>query len=92
VKTDPRIVGMRGISLVMVDTRELAGYRAGRPLEKLGMQQQDTCELFFDSVRVPAANLLGGVEGRGFAQMMEQLPYERLQIAVGAVAMAEQAV
>ena len=92
VKTDPRIVGMRGISLVMVDTRELAGYRAGRPLEKVGMQQQDTCELFFDSVRVPAANLLGGVEGRGFAQMMEQLPYERLQIAVGAVAMAEQAV
>ena len=92
VKTDPRVVGMRGISLVMVDTRELAGYRAGRPLEKVGMQQQDTCELFFDSVRVPAANLLGGVEGRGFAQMMEQLPYERLQIAVGAVAMAEQAV
>ncbi len=92
VKTDPKIVGMRGISLVMVDTRELAGYRAGRPLEKVGMQQQDTCELFFDSVRVPAANLLGGVEGRGFAQMMEQLPYERLQIAVGAVAMAEQAV
>jgi len=91
-KTDPKVVGMRGISLIMVDTRELAGYRAGKPLEKVGMQQQDTCELFFDSMRVPAANLLGGVEGRGFAQMMEQLPYERLQIAVGAVAMAEQAV
>jgi acyl-CoA dehydrogenase len=92
VKTDPRIVGMRGISLIMVETRDLPGYRAGRPLEKVGMQQQDTCELFFDAVRVPAANLLGAAEGRGFAQMMERLPYERLQIAVGAVAMAEQAV
>jgi alkylation response protein AidB-like acyl-CoA dehydrogenase len=55
------------------------------------MHGQDTCELFFDEVRVPAANLLGGAEGRGFAQMMEQLPYERLQIGVGAVASAEQA-
>jgi acyl-CoA dehydrogenase len=91
-KTDPKAVGMRAISLIVVETAGLAGYRAGRPLEKVGMQQQDTCELFFDSVRVPAANLLGPVEGRGFAQMMEQLPYERLQIAVGAVAMAEQAV
>jgi acyl-CoA dehydrogenase len=96
VKTDPRIIGMRGISLILVETRELPGYRVGRPLEKVGMQAQDTCELFFDAVRVPVANLLGGAsvanEGRGFAQMMEQLPYERLQIAVGAVAMAEQAV
>ena len=83
---------MRAISLIVVETDGLAGYRAGRPLEKVGMQQQDTCELFFDSVRVPAANLLGPIEGRGFAQLMEQLPYERLQIAVGAVAMAEQAV
>jgi acyl-CoA dehydrogenase len=56
------------------------------------MHAQDTVELFFDSVRAPTRNLLGGHEGRGFAQMMEQLPYERLQIAVGAVAMAEQAV
>lgn len=91
-KTDPRAPPMRGISLIVVETRELAGYRAGRPLEKIGMHAQDTCELFFDAARVPASNLLGDVEGRGFAQMMERLPYERLQIAVGAVAMAEQAV
>jgi acyl-CoA dehydrogenase len=91
-RTNPKTVGMRAISLIVVETDGLAGYRAGRPLEKVGMQQQDTCELFFDSVRVPAANLLGPSEGRGFAQLMEQLPYERLQIAVGAVAMAEQAV
>jgi len=83
---------MRAISLVVVETRDLAGYRVGRALEKVGMHGQDTCELFFDEARVPAANLLGGVEGRGFAQMMEQLPYERLQIAVGAIAAAEQAV
>jgi acyl-CoA dehydrogenase len=91
-KTDPRITGMRGISLIIVETHELPGYRVGRALEKVGMHAQDTCELFFDAARVPASNLLGGVAGRGFAQMMEQLPYERLQIAVGAVAMAEQAV
>jgi acyl-CoA dehydrogenase len=92
VKTDPKVVGMRGISLVVVETKDLAGYRVGRPLEKVGMHGQDTCELFFDEVRVPAANLLGGAEGRGFAQMMERLPYERLQIGVGAIASAEQAV
>jgi len=91
-KTNPQVTGMRGLSLIVVETAKLEGYRTGRALEKLGMQQQDTCELFFDSVHVPAENLLGAVEGRGFAQMMEQLPYERLQIAVGAVAMAEQAV
>ena len=91
-RTNPKAVGMRAISLIAVETAGLQGYRVGRPLEKVGMQQQDTCELFFDAVRVPAANLLGPVEGRGFAQMMEQLPYERLQIAVGAVAMAEEAV
>jgi acyl-CoA dehydrogenase len=90
-KTDPKLSGMRSISLIMVDTRELPGYRVGRPLEKLGMHGQDTCEIFFDEARVPAANLLGASEGKGFAQMMERLPYERLQIAVGAVACAEQA-
>jgi acyl-CoA dehydrogenase len=83
---------MRAISLILVETADLPGYRVGRALEKIGMHAQDTVELFFDDVRVPATNLLGGVEGRGFAQMMEQLPYERLQIAVGAVAMAEEAV
>jgi acyl-CoA dehydrogenase len=84
--------GAKGISLIMVETKDLKGYRVGRSLEKVGMHAQDTCELFFDDVRVPAENLLGGVEGRGFYQMMEQLPYERLTVAVAAVAVAEQAV
>ena len=92
VKTDARVVGIKGISLIIVETGELAGYRVGRPLEKVGMHAQDTCELFFDQVRVPVANLLGPAEGKGFPQMMEQLPYDRLSIGVGAVAMAEQAV
>jgi acyl-CoA dehydrogenase len=92
VKTDPKVAGMRGISLVMVETGDLRGYRVGRPLEKIGMHGQDTCELFFDDVRVPAANLLGAAEGKGFSQMMAQLPYERLSIAVLAVASAERAV
>ncbi|HYN11535.1 MAG TPA: acyl-CoA dehydrogenase family protein, partial [Burkholderiales bacterium] len=92
VKTDARVAGMRGISLIIVEAKNLPGYRVGRPLEKVGMHAQDTCELFFDEVRVPVANLLGTAEGKGFAQMMEQLPYERLSIGVGAVAMAEQAV
>lgn len=92
VKTDPRMAGMRAISLLMIETKELRGYRVGPALEKAGMHGQDTCELFFDEVRVPAANLLGAAEGRGFSQMMEQLPYERLSIAVAAVAAAEQAV
>lgn len=82
----------RGISLILVETEGLSGYRVGSPLEKLGMQGQDTCELFFDEVRVPTANLLGSSEGFGFVQLMEQLPYERLSIGVGAVATAEQAV
>ena len=68
------------------------GFTKGKPLKKIGMHAQDTCELFFDQVRVPATHLLGSAEGKGFAQMMEQLPYERLSIGVGAVAMAEQAV
>jgi len=91
VKTDSRLAGMRSISLIVVETKELVGYRVGRPLEKIGMHGQDTCEMFFDEARVPVANLLGASEGKGFAQMMERLPYERLQIAIGAVASAEQA-
>jgi acyl-CoA dehydrogenase len=92
VKTDPEATGVRSLSLIMVETRDLSGYRVGRLLEKVGRQEQDTCELFFEDVRVPAENLLGGVEGRGLAQMMEQLPYERLSMGVGAVATAERAV
>jgi acyl-CoA dehydrogenase len=91
VKTDPAVVGMKGLSLVMVETAGLAGYRVGRALEKIGMHGQDTCELFFDDVRVPRASLLGPAEGRGFSQMMERLAYERLTVAVTAVATAERA-
>ena len=92
VKTDMTATPMRGISLIVIETTKLPGYQAGGSLEKVGLQAQDTCELFFDDVRVPVDHLLGGVEGRGFAQMMEQLPYERLTVAVSAVANAERAV
>src|SRR3954466_1833914 len=91
VKTDTAVAPMKGLSLVVVEAKDLAGYTVGRSLEKIGMHAQDTCELYFDDVRVPAANLLGPAEGRGFAQMMEQLPYERLQIPLGRAASAEQA-
>jgi acyl-CoA dehydrogenase len=92
VKTDAKAAGPKGISLLVVETKALPGYQIGRPLEKVGMQGQDTCELFFDAVRVPAANLLGSTEGKGFLQLMEQLPYERLSVGVCAVATAELAV
>ncbi len=91
-KTDPRVTGLKGISLIMVETKDLPGYRVGRSLEKVGMHGQDTCELFFDDVRVPTANLLGPAEGKGFSQMMDRLTYERLTVGVTAVAMAEHAV
>jgi len=91
-KTDPAVRGVKGISLVMVETEGLRGYRIGRPLEKVGMHAQDTCELFFDDVRVPVANLLGPAEGKGFSQLMDRLIYERLGVAVSAVAVAERAV
>lgn len=92
VKTDTKGPAMKGISLILVETKDLPGYHVGRSLEKVGMHAQDTCELFFDAVRVPVTNLLGGVEGKGFSQMMEQLPYERLTVGVTAVATAERAV
>ena len=84
--------GAKGTSLVMVETKDLAGFRRGRILEKIGQKGQDTAELFFDDVRVPAANLLGTEEGRGFYQLMAQLPYERTLLAVSAVAAIELAV
>ena len=92
VKTDVKAPGGRGLSLIIVETDGLPGYHVGGILDKVGMHEQDTCELFFDGVRVPATNLLGPVEGKGFYQMMEQLPYERLMVGVSAVATAEQAV
>jgi acyl-CoA dehydrogenase len=92
VKTDPKSTGLKGISLLMVETKDLPGFRVGRSLDKVGMHSQDTCELFFDDVRVPVPNLLGPAEGRGFAQMMDKMGYERLAISVAAVATAERAV
>ena len=85
-KTDPA-AGAKGISLFVVDTG-MAGFTKGKRLKKAGMKAQDTSELFFDNVQVPAANLLGE-EGRGFAYLMQELPWERLQIAIMAVTSAE---
>ena len=84
--------GARGISLLVVETDGAAGFSRGRNLDKVGMEAADTSELFFDEVRVPTFNLLGTEEGSGFAQLMAQLPQERLIIALGAVAMIERAV
>lgn len=89
-KTDPR-AGGRGTSLFLVETDGLDGFRRGRNLDKLGMKSNDTSELFFDEMRVPASALLGPEEGQGFAQMMQQLPQERLLIGVYAVARIERA-
>ena len=88
VKTAPG-EGAKGTSILMVETENLAGYRVGRVLDKMGMKAQDTSELFFEDVRVPAANLLGGAEGQGFYQLMGDLPYERALIAVNGVAAME---
>ena len=90
-KTDPGEAA-KGVSLVVVETEKVTGFRRGRVLDKIGMHGQDTSELFFDDVRVPVENLLGGVEGQGFVQLMQQLPQERLIIAVGAVAAMEVAI
>jgi acyl-CoA dehydrogenase len=88
-KTDPKL-GAKGTSLIAVETTT-EGFKRGRNLEKIGMKAQDTSELFFDNVRVPADNLLGG-PGMGFIQLMQQLPQERLLIAVTAVAAMDLAV
>jgi acyl-CoA dehydrogenase len=88
VKTQPG-EGAKGTSILMVETKDLAGYRVGRILDKMGLKSQDTAELFFEDVRVPAANLLGGAEGQGFYQLMGDLPYERALIGVLAVAAME---
>jgi alkylation response protein AidB-like acyl-CoA dehydrogenase len=82
--------GAKGISLVAVET-DRPGFRRGRQLDKVGMHAQDTSELFFDGVRVPAGNLLGAREGQGFVQLMEQLAQERLIIAVSGIGAMERA-
>ncbi len=91
-KTDP-VAGAKGTSLLLVE-RGMPGFEKGQRLKKMGMKAQDTSELFFNDVKVPVDNLLGGpaMEGRGFICLMEQLPWERLQIAITAVAAAQAAI
>ena len=88
VKTDPT-QRHKGISLVVIE-RGMDGFERGRNLEKIGMHAQDTAELFFNDVRVPAANVLGEV-GQGFTYLVSNLPQERLSVAVTGVAAASQA-
>jgi acyl-CoA dehydrogenase len=87
-KTDPS-KGAKGTSLVVVDT-SMKGFSKGKRLKKMGLKGQDTAELFFDSVEVPAENLLGQ-ENNGFIYLMQELPWERMQIAIGAAAKCEAA-
>ncbi len=90
-KTDPS-KGAKGVSLVLVETDKVEGFERGRNLEKVGQKAADTSELFFNDVRVPADNLLGGEEGRGFYQLMEKLPQERHIIGLQGVASIEAAI
>jgi alkylation response protein AidB-like acyl-CoA dehydrogenase len=83
-KTD-KDAGASGVSLIMVETDDLEGFRRGKNLNKLGLKAQDTTELFFEDVRVPKNNLLGIQEGQGFYQLMNQLPWERLLIGITAL-------
>jgi len=87
-KTDPQ-EGAKGISLIVVETDEAEGFSRGRNLDKIGTHASDTSELFFDNVEIPPENILGGDEGQGFVQMMQQLPQERLIIGAGAVGAME---
>lgn len=89
-KTDPD-ARAKGMSIIIVETEGLEGFKTGKIIEKIGQKGQDTCELFFDDVRVPAENLLGGAEGRGFIQLMSDLPYERVLLALSGVASMENA-
>ena len=90
-KTDPT-AGSKGISLIAVEPEVAKGFKRGKRLSKLGMHAQDTSELFFDDVFVPDDNLLGGEPGRGFVQLMQQLAWERMQIALTATVAMESAV
>ena len=87
-KTDPS-AGSKGTSLIVVETDDAPGFERGRNLDKLGQDAQDTSELFFNDVRVPTSNLIGPEEGKGFYQLMQQLPQERLNIAVQGCATIE---
>ena len=89
-KTDPA-AGAKGVSLMLLETKDNEGFRVGRILDKVGQKGQDTCELFFDEAYVPLENVLGGEDGRGFAQLMTELPYERTILGVCGVAAIERA-
>ena len=88
-KTGNNDKGSANLSLIMVEA-ERAGFSKGKPLNKIGMKGQDTCELFFDNVRVPTENLLG-LEGMGFMMLMKELAWERLIVAIICQAGAEAA-
>jgi long-chain-acyl-CoA dehydrogenase len=90
-KTDPSL-GSKGVSLVVLETDGATGFARGRNLEKIGMHAADTSELFFDNVEIAPENILGGEEGKGFYQLMNQLPQERLIIACSAIGAMEGAV
>ncbi len=89
-KTDPS-EGHKGISLLLMETEGAEGFKRGKKLDKIGLDAQDTSELFFDDVFIPGDNILGGEEGKGFYQLMGELPQERLVIAMGAMAGIERA-
>lgn len=91
VKTDAA-AGSKGMSLIIMEPYETSGFKVGRVLDKVGMHSQDTCELFLEDCEVPAENVLGGVEGRGMYQLMDQLPYERAIIGLIASRQMERAV
>ena len=90
VKTDPA-AGARGVSLLLLETKNNPGFRVGRILEKVGQKGQDTCELFFDGAHAGLDSVLGGVEGQGFFQLMTELPYERTILGLSGVAAIERA-
>jgi acyl-CoA dehydrogenase len=89
-KTDAN-AGAKGVSLMVVETDNAPGFRRGRKLKKLGLDAADTSELFFEDVKLPPESLLGTEEGQGFAQLMNDLPRERLIVTVHAQAMIERA-
>ena len=89
-KTDPD-KGAKGTSLMVVETDDVEGFERGRNLDKIGLKANDTSELFFNDVSVPASALLGSEEGQGFVQLMQQLPQDRLMIGTTAIAVAERA-
>lgn len=89
-KTDPN-ERAKGISLMLLETEGAEGFERGKKLDKIGLDAADTSELFFDDVFIPSDNVLGGVEGKGFYQLMGELPQERLIIAMGAMTGIEKA-